>query len=83
MSRTRTYLEQLPKHAQKRGSAARGEVEIDGPEESEAFGRIHRLRPGEMADRILRGDVRDNYTIVALLLAQLKGFIRAPRRVGR
>lgn len=52
----------------------------DDPEESEAFGRIHRLKPGEIGDRILRGEVRDNYTIVALMLAQLKGFIRAPTR---
>ena len=55
----------------------------DDPEESEAFGRIHRLKPGDIADRILRGEVRDNYTIVALMLAQLKGFISAPRRVAR
>ena len=55
----------------------------DDPEESEAFGRIHRLEPGEVADLIVSGKVRDSYTIVALMLAQLKGFVRAPTRTRR
>ena len=50
----------------------------DDPEESEAFGRIHRLRPNELVDRILRGEVRDGCTIGALMLAQLRGFLRPP-----
>jgi ADP-ribose pyrophosphatase len=52
----------------------------DEPEESEAFGRIHRLRPRDLADRIMTGEIRDGYTIAALMLAQLRGFVRAPRR---
>jgi ADP-ribose pyrophosphatase len=55
----------------------------DDPEESEAFGRIHRLRPSELVDLILRGEVRDGYTIGALMLAQLRGFVRVPRRGSR
>lgn len=47
----------------------------DEPEASEAFGRIHRLTYRELGQRILRGEVRDSYTIGALTLAQLSGVL--------
>jgi len=47
----------------------------DDPEGSEAFGRIHRLEPTELARRILEGKIRDSYTIGALALAQLRGLV--------
>jgi ADP-ribose pyrophosphatase len=48
----------------------------DEPEESEVFGRIHRLTYRELGRKILRGEVRDGYTIGALALAQLNGLVR-------
>ena len=51
----------------------------DEPEESEAFGRIHHLEPDEVATMILRGKIRDSYTIGALMFAQLKGLVPALR----
>lgn len=55
----------------------------DDPEDTEAFGRIHRLSANDLAERILRGEVRDGYTVGALMLAQLRGFVRAPRHRSR
>lgn len=51
----------------------------DDPEGSEAFGRIHRLEPREMARMVLDGRIRDSYTIGALMLAQLKGLVPSVR----
>ena len=51
----------------------------DEPEESEAFGHIHYLEPRHVAMMILRGKIRDSYTIGALMLAQLKGLVPAMR----
>ena len=51
----------------------------DDPEGSEAFGRIHRLRPRELARAIIDGRIRDSYTIVALALAQLRGLVPSMR----
>jgi len=47
----------------------------DDPEGSEAFGRIHRLTLKQLSRKILTGEIRDSYTIGALCLSQLKGFI--------
>jgi ADP-ribose pyrophosphatase len=41
----------------------------DDPEESEAFGRIHRLTYRELRKKILKGQVRDGYTLGCLMLA--------------
>jgi ADP-ribose pyrophosphatase len=49
----------------------------DDPEESEAFGRIHRLTYRELGKKILSGDIRDGYTIGALALARLNGSLRS------
>ena len=49
----------------------------DDPEESEAFGRIHRLTYRELGKKILNGEVRDSYTIGALTLARLHGSLRS------
>lgn len=45
----------------------------DHPEESEAFGEIISLTPPQLRERILRGDIRDGYTLAAILFAQLTG----------
>jgi ADP-ribose pyrophosphatase len=45
----------------------------DRPESSEAFGKILALSPEQLKMRILNGDIRDGYTLSALLLAQLAG----------
>ena len=47
----------------------------DEPEPSEAFGRIFHLTPEELGDRLLKGRIRDSYTIAALTIAQLRGYI--------
>lgn len=47
----------------------------DEPEGTEAFGRIHRLSAEELAGRIMKGSIRDGYTIAALAMAQLRGLI--------
>jgi len=49
----------------------------DEPEPSEAFGKIHRLTYQELRKKILKGDVRDGYTIAALSFAQLNGLVRS------
>lgn len=54
----------------------------DEPEDSEAFGRIHRLTYRELGRKILRGEVHDSYTIGALALAQLNGSVRVSRLAG-
>ncbi|MDQ6769010.1 MAG: NUDIX hydrolase [Gemmatimonadota bacterium] len=48
----------------------------DHPEKSEAFGEIVELSPAELKQRIARGDIRDGYTLTAVLFAQLAGKIR-------
>jgi ADP-ribose pyrophosphatase len=45
----------------------------DHPESSEAFGKIIALDPLELKDRIVRGDIRDGYTLSAIVFAQLAG----------
>jgi len=47
----------------------------DDPEPTEAFGDIVHLTPEELGARIVKGAVRDSYTIAALMSAQLRGFI--------
>ena len=47
----------------------------DEPEPSEAFGKIHHFTPEELADRLVKGRIRDSYTIAALTMAQLRGYI--------
>ena len=47
----------------------------DEPESSEALGRIVHLTPSVLGQRIASGRIRDSYTICALQLAQLRGFI--------
>ena len=49
----------------------------DDPEDSEAFGRIHRLTYRELSRKILSGEVHDSYTIGALTLARLNGSLRS------
>jgi 8-oxo-dGTP pyrophosphatase MutT (NUDIX family) len=51
---------------------AKGKAE---PEETEAFGEMIYLTPEELSDRILDGTIRDNYTMGAFLMAQLKGLV--------
>ena len=51
----------------------------DDPEGSEALGRIHRLKPRELAHAILDGKIRDSYTLGALMLAQLRGLVPTMR----
>ena len=45
----------------------------DHPEASEAFGEIVSLTPPELKESILRGDIRDGYTLSAITFAQLAG----------
>jgi ADP-ribose pyrophosphatase len=45
----------------------------DHPEKSEAFGDIISLTAPQLKERILRGDIRDGYTLAAILFAQLTG----------
>lgn len=47
----------------------------DEPEASEAFGRIHRLTYRQLQKKILRGVVRDSYTLGCLTLAHLHGLV--------
>jgi ADP-ribose pyrophosphatase len=47
----------------------------DDPEPTEAFGEIVQLTSEEMAEHILKGKIRDSYTIAALTLAQLRGLL--------
>ena len=89
MSNTGKYLERLPPHSRRRGSAAKGEAEIVTSRreldrisaecasalKGSALGRIYHLDPREMATALLRGKTRDSYTLGALMLAQLKGLM--------
>ena len=50
----------------------------DEPESTEAFGKIVELSPAQLKDRLARGDIRDGYTLSAVLFAQLAGKIRLP-----
>ena len=45
----------------------------DHPESSEAFGEIVELTPGELRERISRGEIRDGYTLASITLAQIAG----------
>jgi hypothetical protein len=47
----------------------------DHPEPKEAFGPVETLTSQEIADRIVSGQLRDSYTISALMLAQLAGLM--------
>ena len=47
----------------------------DEPEPTEAFGEILHLTPEELGAKIVKGSVRDSYTIAALMIAQLRGYI--------
>jgi ADP-ribose pyrophosphatase len=49
----------------------------DEPEPTEAFGDILHLTPEELGAKIVKGTVRDSYTIAALMMAQLRGYISA------
>jgi ADP-ribose pyrophosphatase len=48
----------------------------DDPEEKEAFGEMRKMSPQEVADAVLNGEIRDGYTIAALMLAQLAGMMQ-------
>jgi ADP-ribose pyrophosphatase len=50
----------------------------DHPESTEAFGKIVELSPEDLKERLVRGEIRDGYTIAALLFAQVAGKIRLP-----
>jgi ADP-ribose pyrophosphatase len=45
----------------------------DHPESTEAFGRIIELSPSQLKQRIVNGDIRDGYTLAAVLFAQFAG----------
>jgi hypothetical protein len=47
----------------------------DDPEPTEAFGEIVHLTAEELGHRILKGEVRDSYTITAMTFAQLRGLV--------
>jgi 8-oxo-dGTP pyrophosphatase MutT (NUDIX family) len=47
----------------------------DHPESTEAFGKIVELSPGELKTRLAKGEIRDGYTVSALLFAQIAGKI--------
>jgi ADP-ribose pyrophosphatase len=47
----------------------------DHPESSEAFGKILELSVAELKERVAGGDIRDGYTLSAILFAQLAGKI--------
>ena len=47
----------------------------DEPEPTEAFGKIHHLTPDELGARIIKGTIRDSYTIAALTMVRLRGLI--------
>jgi 8-oxo-dGTP pyrophosphatase MutT (NUDIX family) len=47
----------------------------DEPEDSEAFGKIHRLSPREFGRYIIDRRIRDSYTLGAFALAQLRGLL--------
>jgi hypothetical protein len=82
-----SYLSQLPKSGQRRGDASKGQIEIvtrkkkgpgpqkDEPEDKEALGETRKMSPQEVADAIRSGEIRDGYTIAALMLAQLAGLM--------
>lgn len=48
----------------------------DHPEKSEAFGDIVPLTGPQAKERVMRGDIRDSYTLAALLFAQIAGKLR-------
>jgi ADP-ribose pyrophosphatase len=48
----------------------------DHPESSEAFGKILELSVPELKERIAGGEIRDAYTLSAVLFAQLAGKIK-------
>ncbi|MFN2636454.1 MAG: NUDIX hydrolase [Gemmatimonadaceae bacterium] len=50
----------------------------DHPEGSEAFGKIIELDPTTLKGRIVRGDIRDGYTLSAITLAQIAGKLHLP-----
>jgi 8-oxo-dGTP pyrophosphatase MutT (NUDIX family) len=50
----------------------------DHPESTEAFGRIIGLSPADLKKRIANGDIRDGYTLAAVLHAQVVGKIVLP-----
>lgn len=50
----------------------------DHPEDTEAFGRIVHVLPGELRTRISRCEIRDGYTLSAIALAQVAGKLRMP-----
>jgi ADP-ribose pyrophosphatase len=52
----------------------------DEPEGSEAFGKIHRLTLAQLVRKIRDGEIRDSYTIGALLFAQIKGLVQLDAR---
>jgi ADP-ribose pyrophosphatase len=51
----------------------------DDPEASEAFGRVIELTPGELSERIARGDIKDGYTLSAITFACAAGRLRLER----
>jgi ADP-ribose pyrophosphatase len=48
----------------------------DHPEKSEAFGEIIELSGAELRKRLSAGEIRDSYTLAAILFAQLRGKFR-------
>jgi len=50
----------------------------DHPEKSEAFGEIVSLTPAQLRSRVLKGDIRDGYTLSAITFAQLAGKLVIP-----
>ncbi len=50
----------------------------DKPEPQEAFGPIVKVTPQQLIERIASGEIRDSYTITAVMLAQIKGFLPPP-----
>jgi ADP-ribose pyrophosphatase len=48
----------------------------DHPEKSEAFGKIISLTGPQLRERILKGYIRDGYTLAAIMFAQLGGKLR-------
>ncbi|MDP9205084.1 MAG: NUDIX domain-containing protein [Gemmatimonadota bacterium] len=45
----------------------------DHPEKSEAFGKIIALSESQLKEKVRRGEIRDGYTLSAILFAQLAG----------
>jgi ADP-ribose pyrophosphatase len=52
----------------------------DEPEDTEAFGEIVKLTPRELGEAVMKGRVRDAYTVSAFLLAQLRGYVPVVRQ---